>query len=407
MPGSTSAISWEQPLEGRQASIADIPGIVSVVVIGDFIGIVAEREEQAVQAAAQLKTEWRPWPGMPDLNAREAALRANPSVPRTLLDRGDVAAAIATAAVPMRRSYVWPYQMHGSIGPSCSVADVRPDGVTLWSGTQNPLMLRTDLSALLGMAEERIAVLRLEAAGCYGRNCADDVGADAALLSRAVGRPVRVQLSREQEHAWEPKGAAQLMDVDGGLDAAGHPAAYDFTTRYPSNGAPTLALLLTRTMPAAPRIYEMGDRTAIPPYDYAHARVVVHDMAPIARASWLRGVSSLPNSFAHKSFIDELATAAGVDPVAFRLRHLPDARAAELVRRGRAGPSGMRTRAAGAPPAGRRPAARPGLRLCRLCAPGSSPARRRLVGLGRRRSGRTGRPARWTSAGWWSARTPG
>jgi hypothetical protein len=108
----------------------------------------------------------------------------------------------------------------------------------------------------------------MEAAGCYGRNCADDVSADAVLLSRAVGRPVRVQLTREQEHAWEPKGTAQLMDVNGGLNADGSVAGYDFATRYPSNGAPTLALLLTGKIAPVATVFEMGDRTAIPPYDY-------------------------------------------------------------------------------------------------------------------------------------------
>ena len=116
-------------------------------------------------------------------------------------------------------------------------------------------MLRADLALLLQRPESEIDVIRMEAAGCYGRNCADDVSADAVLLSRAVGRPVRVQLTREQEHAWEPKGTAQLMDVKGGLRADGSVAGYDFATRYPSNGAPTLALLLTGTIaPVAGRV---------------------------------------------------------------------------------------------------------------------------------------------------------
>ena len=174
-------------------------------------------------------------------------------------------------------------------------------------------------------------MIRLEAAGCYGRNCADDVSADALLLSRAVGRPVRVQLTREQEHAWEPKGTAQLMDVKGGLNADGSVAGYDFATRYPSNGAPTLALLLTGAVAPAPAVFEMGDRTAIPPYDYDAMRVVAHDMPPIVRASWFRGVSALPNTFAHESYIDELATEAGVDPIEYRLRYLKDKRAIDLV----------------------------------------------------------------------------
>jgi len=314
-----------------EASIAHIPGMIAVVVIGDFVGVVAEREEAAIRAAQELKAVWRQGPTLPDLNSPEQALRANPSQPRKVLDKGDVDAALAAAAKRMPRTYVWPYQMHGSIGPSCSVADYRDDGLTLWSGTQNPHILRADLGKLLGLSEDRIEIVRMEAAGCYGRNCADDVGGDAALLSRAVGRPVRVQLTREEEHLWEPKGTAQVMDVDGGLTAEGEVAAYDFQTRYPSNGAPLLALLLTGMVAPAPAVFEMGDRTSIPPYDYEHMRVTVHDMPPIVRASWLRGVSALPNTFAHESYIDELAFEAGVDPVEFRLRYLKDQRAVDLV----------------------------------------------------------------------------
>ena len=284
-----------------EASVRDIPGIVAVVRIADFVGVVAEREENAIKAAARLKVTWKPVPTLPSLDNIEQALRANPSTPRVLLDKGDVDAAIKAAAKPMQRTYVWPYQMHGSIGPSCAVADFQDGAIRVWSGTQNPHLLRADLALLIDRPESGIDVVRMEAAGCYGRNCADDVSADALLLSRAVGRPVRVQLTREQEHAWEPKGTAQLMDVNGGLNADGSVAAYDFATRYPSNGAPTLALLLTGRIAPQPAVFEMGDRTAIPPYDYDNIRVVANDMPPIVRAAWLRGVSALPNTFAHES----------------------------------------------------------------------------------------------------------
>jgi len=315
-----------------EASVAHVPGVVAVVVIRDFVGIVAEREEHAEQAMRELKLNWRPWPALPPLDDLAQAIRDNPSTRRVVAEHGDVAAAIAAAAVPMQRSYVWPYQMHASIGPSCALADWRGNGLTVWAGTQYPHALRADLSKLVGLPETAIDVIRMEASGCYGRNCADDVAADAALLSRAVGRPVRVQLSREQEHLWEPKGAAQLMEVSGGLDADGAVAGYDFRTSYPSNGAVTLALLLTGVVEPRPITYEMGDRTSVPPYRFANMRIAIDDMAPILRASWLRGVSALPNSFAHESYIDELATAAGVDPVEFRLRHLDDPRAEELIR---------------------------------------------------------------------------
>ncbi|MGJ7582030.1 molybdopterin cofactor-binding domain-containing protein [Variovorax sp. RHLX14] len=319
-----------------ESSVAHIPGLRAVVVLRDFVGVVAEREEHAEQAMRELRVTWKPWPGMPDLSDVAQALRDNPSTQRVLVDEGDVDGAMRQATQPMRRTYVWPYQMHASIGPSCALADWSPaasDGIRLrvWAGSQSPHVLRADLAQLMALDEIAVDVVRMEAAGCYGRNGADDVAADAALLARAVGAPVRVQLSREQEHAWEPKGAAQLMEIDGGLMADGRVAAYDFETSYPSNGAPTLALLLTRTIEPVAHAYEMGDRTARPPYAYENLRVKVNDMAPIVRASWLRGVSALPSSFAHESYIDELATAAGVDPVQFRLRHLTDPRAIELV----------------------------------------------------------------------------
>lgn len=313
-------------------SVAHIPGLAAVVVEGDFVGVVAEREEDAAAAAAALKVRWKPWATGRDMSDTARALRESPVQSRRLIDEGDVDAALAAADKRLDRTYLWPYQMHGSIGPSCALADVGPDGITVWSGSQNPFPLRADLALLTGLPEERIEVLRAEAAGCYGRNCADDVAADAVLLSRAVGRPVRVQLTREQEHLWEPKGAGQLMEVSGALGPDASLAAYDFQSRYPSNAAPTLALLLTGRVAPQPAVLQMGDRTARPPYAYDNLRVTIHDMAPLARASWLRGVSALPNVFAHESFIDELAAEAGEDPVAFRLRHVEDPRAAELIK---------------------------------------------------------------------------
>lgn len=314
-----------------RASIAHIPGVLDVVVIKDFVAVVAEREEHADAAARQLRVDWHT-PDLPDMEDIEAALQANPSTPRVVHDQGDVEVALGQLAHRMDRTYRWPYQMHASIGPSCAVAQWAEDSLTVWSGTQNPHMLRADIALLMAMPESAITIIRHEAAGCYGRNCADDVCGDAALLARAVSRPVRVQLTRSQEHVWEPKGAAQLMQVKGGLGQGGVPSVYDFSTRYPSNVSPLLALVLTGVVPAViPAVAQMGDRTSIPPYDYDNLRVTVHDMPPIARASWFRGVSAMPNSFAHESYIDELAVAAGEDPVAYRLKYLKDERAANLL----------------------------------------------------------------------------
>jgi nicotinate dehydrogenase subunit B len=314
-----------------ESSIHGIDGIVAVVAVGDFVGVVATREENAAAAADRLKVIWRNPPLLPDLNDPEQAIRDNPSKARVLADRGNVELALEGAAPRFDRSYIWPFQMHASIGPSCAVAAWTEERLIVWSGTQNPFPMRRDLALLMDMPESAVTVERLEAAGCYGRNCADDVTADAALLSRAVGRPVRVQLTRQQENGWEPKGAGQVVDVRGGLDFEGGPAAYDFESSYPSNLAPTLALILTGKVSNKGAALDMGDRTAIPPYAFSNMRVTVHDMPPIARASWFRGVSAMPNSFAHESYIDELAFAAGVDPVEYRLRYLKDPRAVDLV----------------------------------------------------------------------------
>ncbi len=319
-----------------ESSVADIPGLRAVVVIGDFVGVVAEREELAARAARKLKLQWRTMPPLTRMDDMEQAISNAPATPRLLLEEGDVEGARHKAnTTTLSRTYVWPYQMHGSIGPSCAVADYREPGdgrITVWSGTQSPVSLRHDLSKLVGRSEADFDIERMEASGCYGRNCADDVCGDALLLSRAVRQPVRVQLTRQDEHLWEPKGTGQIIKVTGTVTNDGDLIGYDFSTRYPSNDAPLLALLLTGAQPATSGVFEMGDRTAVSPYESPNRRFVCEDLAPIVRASWLRGVSALPNSFAHDSFADECAAITGTDPLEFRIRHLKDDRAIDLLR---------------------------------------------------------------------------
>ncbi|AZD23322.1 Isoquinoline 1-oxidoreductase beta subunit [Pseudomonas chlororaphis subsp. aurantiaca] len=315
------------------ASIAHLPGIVRLVVIGDFVGIVAEREEQAIDAMRQLKVQWKTWDALPDLrqDALRKTLLAHPKQDRVLRDDPGIDSSLGTLNSPLNVDYVWPYHLHASIGPSCAVAMIDTERAEVWTGSQNPHDLRKDIALLLGRTPQQVQINRMEASGCYRRNCADDVAADAALLSQAVGRPVRVQLMREQEAGWEPKGTAQLMQVRGGLDGKREVVAYELKTCYPSNNARTLALLLTGTVANRPDIQQMGDRTAIPQYRFPQMRIVCQDAAPIVRASWMRGVSALPNVFAHESWIDELAYIAQQDPIAFRLRYLDDPRALALI----------------------------------------------------------------------------
>lgn len=314
-------------------SIAHLPGIVKLVVINDFIGIVAEREEQAIDAMRQLKVKWQPWAGLPELSLEKlhTTLVTMPKARRVLRDDPGTTNALSTLTTPVNADYVWPYHLHASIGPSCAVADVSAQQAEIWSGTQNPHSLRQDIATLLGREVNQVHINRMEASGCYGRNCADDVAADAALLSQATGKPVRVQLMREQEAGWEPKGTGQLIRVRGGLDANNQVAAYELRTSYPSNNAVTLPLVLTGKVANQADVQQMGDRTAIPQYEYPHMRVIAEDAAPIVRASWMRGVSALPNVFAHESWIDELAYLAQQDPIAFRLQYLTDPRAITLI----------------------------------------------------------------------------
>jgi nicotinate dehydrogenase subunit B len=319
-------------------SISHIPGIVKTVVIGDFVAVVARREEHAIKAARLLKVEWRSPPPLEDLSDIETVLRNATSYRRLLKERGDVNRALASNPDVLRATYVWPYQMHGSIGPSCAVAEFKDGRVTVWSGTQNPHFLHVDIMALLDLPQEAVRVVRMEASGCYGRNCADDAAAEAALLAREVGAPVRVQLMRDEEHAWEPKGTAQLMEVKGAVTGQ-DTLAYEFTNRYPSNNAPVMVLLQTGKQPADPVVEHKGDRTAVPQFRCSDINVSVQDMAPIVRAAWMRGVSAMPNVFGHESFIDELAAHHGEDPVAFRLRFMecPRARALTTAMAARAG----------------------------------------------------------------------
>lgn len=312
-------------------SIKHISREIEVVQQGDFVAVIAPREEQAIQAARELKIKWRPIPPLVDLSNLSEAIANHPFTPRVLKDT-TAQSENQSEVIELEKNYIWPFQLHASIGPSCAVAIYEPEHARVWSGTQNPHMLRALLSKFLDMDEGAIEIIRHQASGCYGRNCADDVCADALLISKLTNKPIRLQLSREQEHLWEPKGAAQLMQVKASVTQQGELARYEFYTHYPSNDAPLLAALLTGQQSAEPRTLQMGDRTAVPPYDYSSQYIVCNDMAPIVRASWLRGVSALPNSFAHDCMIDELAHEVGADPVDFRVQHLSaDTRAQELI----------------------------------------------------------------------------
>jgi nicotinate dehydrogenase subunit B len=322
------------------SSVENLPGFVRVVRNGSFLGIVAEREEQAIQLARQLKATWQTPPTLPEPSALFDFLRASPADDRVMLDRGDVDAALPQAAKTLAATYTVPYQLHASIGPSCAVADVQPDSITVYSATQGVYPLQAALAQLIGVDAGQVRVVFVEGSGCYGHNGADDAAADALLLSRAVGRPVRVQWMRGDEHVWEPKGPPVLADIRAGLDAQGNVVAWDYAVWTPNHSARPNAQaanllagqLVEPPPPPAQNRYVGGDRNAPTNYTFPNNRVTIHWLRTmLMRPSALRGLGASGNAFANESFVDELAAAAGADPVEFRLRHLDDPRARAVI----------------------------------------------------------------------------
>ena len=321
------------------SGLRDIAG-ARVVRKGDFLAVVAPREWDAIRAAQALKPTWSESAPLPATEALHDALMSIPATDRVVTDGADVPAAVARAHKTVKARYRWPFQMHASIGPSCGVADVKSDAATIWSSTQGAHTLKGAISQLLGMPADAVHVIWTEGSGCYGHNGSDDAAADAALISQLVGRPVRVQWMRADEHGWEPKGAAMVMDVSAGLDADGRIVAWDYAVWTPTHSsrpsaqsaANFVAAQLTGATPSA-RGSLGGERNARHTYTIPNTRVVAHllQSAPL-RTSSLRGLGSPQNSFANESFMDELALAAGVDPVEFRLRHLTDPRAIAVVK---------------------------------------------------------------------------
>jgi nicotinate dehydrogenase subunit B len=321
-----------------ETSVKEIPGLVKIVVKENFVGVVCAREEQAIRAASELKITWQETPSLPAMNQLADTLRKISSNDKPPANSGDVEAALSASAKTLKAIYQWPYQLHASMGPSCAVADVSNSQATIWSATQGAHQLRPTIAHLTGIASANVRVIYIEAAGCYGHNAADDAAADAALLSQAVGKPVRVQWMRYDEHAWEPLGPAMVMEVRGGLDTQGNVTAWDYQvwtpthSSRPNGSAGSLLAGALIGMSAGTANQSGADRNANHTYDFKNNRVMVHwlNSSPL-RASALRGLGSPQNTFANESFIDELAHAAGVDPVDFRLRHMSDPRAKAVL----------------------------------------------------------------------------
>ena len=329
----------------RLLTVPDVPG-VKVVRDGSFLGVLAEREEEAIAAAAKLRAKctWEEGPPLPD--DMRTWLKAHVTE-RIISKENADAAAKARGVKRVQASYTTPAIAHASIGPSCALARWKGDKLEVWSHTQGIFGLRQDLAKVLGTREEDIVVTHVEGAGCYGHNGADDVALDAALLARgANGRPVRLQWMREDEFAWEPYGAAMAFELEAALDDSGRIVSWRH--EFWSNGhthrpgrakLPTLtaAAHLAKPFEISPAVNPAlpaggADRNCIPIYDFADLLVVnnyVREM-PL-RSSSLRSLGAFGNVFAIESFMDECAAAVGADPVEFRLKHLTDARGRAVI----------------------------------------------------------------------------
>jgi CO/xanthine dehydrogenase Mo-binding subunit len=320
-----------------EAGVRAIPD-VRVVRVGSFLAVVSKDEWAAVRAAGALKTTWSDAQNLPGSDGLDRWTRAaTPDRDLAVVARGDAPAALAGAAKRISATYFWPFQSHASLGPCCAVADIRGDGGTVWSSSQGTHGLRGNLSRVFGLNPARVRVVFLDGSGSYGTNGGDHVAADAVLLSKTIGQPVRVQWSRQDETGWDPKGPQQLLDVHAGLDAIGRIVAWDTHMWLPTQAPGTRALLaadaagLTQEHgQGAGAITQNGD----PPYAVDSVRVLVHWVkdAPL-QLSNLRAPGKIANVFAVESFTDELAAAAGADPIAFRLARLSDARAIEVITR--------------------------------------------------------------------------
>jgi nicotinate dehydrogenase subunit B len=319
-------------------SVKDVPGLVKVVRQNNFLGVVAESEWGAIQASQKLKANWSPWEGLPEQSKLWEYVRS------TKVNKDDVTSnvgnaeqALEKAAKRISATYDFAIHTHGSIGPSCAVAEFKDGKLTCWSASQATHDLRLQLAAMLSMKDSDVRAIYVDGSGCYGRNGHEDAAADAALLARAVERPVRAQWMREDEHGWDPKGPPTLMDLQAGLDASGKVVAWYSQLYVPEGGGGNVKLLAAE---AAGLPFEKGmfpgniiNNSAIP-YTFPNVRTVAHRLAETPfRPSWIRAPGRLQNTFCNEAFVDELAVAAAADPLEFRLRYLDDARGSELLKR--------------------------------------------------------------------------
>jgi CO/xanthine dehydrogenase Mo-binding subunit len=322
-----------------ESSVKDIPGLVKVVREDNFIGVVAETEWAAIKAAQKLKATWSKQETLPD----QAKLWEHVRSTRVAKDEvtsnvGNTAEAMAQEARKLSATYDFAIHTHGSIGPSCAVAEFRDGKLTSWSASQATHNLRKQLAQMFAMPVEDVRCIYLEGAGCYGRNGHEDAAGDAALLAKAVGRPVRVQWSRADEHGWDPKGPPTLIDVRVSLDQSGNVTAWESEFFIPQSAGGFLVPLTPATLAGMPQDPHLAPgniiRNSDIPYKFPNIKTVCHRLETTPfRPSWIRSPGRMQNTYANECFMDELAAAADADPLEFRLKNLDDPRGKDVLDR--------------------------------------------------------------------------
>ena len=350
LPGMVHARVVRPPSYGAQltecdtASIETMPGVVKVIRSGNFLAVAARKEFQAIKAMRALTAaaKWKETASLPKQEDIARVLTGLPSQDSTIFERRDPS---AVGQKTLEATYTRPYQSHGSIGPSCAVAQSVNDAMTVWTHTQGVYPDRQGIAEMLRVPMASVRLIHVEGSGCYGHNGADDAAADAALIARELpGVPVRVQWMREQEHAWEPFGPAMVTRLKASLDGRGAISAWNFevwsnTHSMRPGGAGSMLAAQHMAQPfavPAPKPIPLpeggGDRNAIPIYTFPNAQVVHHFIPAMPiRVSAMRALGAYHNVFSIESFMDELAGLAGADPVEFRLRHLDDPRGRDVI----------------------------------------------------------------------------
>jgi nicotinate dehydrogenase subunit B len=321
-----------------QSSLDHIPGIVKVVRIENFLGVVAETEWSAIKAAQQLKATWSNWAGLPEQARLWEHVRGTPIVQDDLTSSvGASHTALGTAPRRLSATYDFAMHTHGSIGPSCAIASFADGKLTCWTASQATHDLRKQLAAMLSIDESAVRCLYIEGAGCYGRNGHEDAAADAALLARAVNKPVRVQWMRADEHGWDPKGAPTLIDLRAGVDHDGSVVAWESELFIPQ-GAAGLVTLAGADLAGLDSLGKLNPGGVLNdlaiPYGFQNVTTIAHRLysTPL-KPAWIRSPGRLQNAFANESFLDEIAAEIGADPLELRLKYLADDRGKDLLER--------------------------------------------------------------------------